>query len=123
MANVLATLSHGLRVKHGTVTRSDTTATELFKLPKNAIPLFVVVSGTTASDAGTTAVVDVGNGSTDDHFAADVNVKTNGAVAQFAGANMGSALTADTKITGKYSETGTASTTGGGWEVSVYYID
>ena len=110
------------------VARTDTTAFEAFVLPKYAVISGAYVVGTTASNATTTAIVDVGtNPGTADEIIDSFNLITNGKGYQPAGAATGSLigtqLTADTLFKAKYSETGTASSTGGPWLVKVeYYI-
>lgn len=110
------------------VTRTDTTAFDAFVLPKYAVPLGAYVVGNTASDAATTAVIQVGtNPGTSDQLVDDFSVKTSGAgyfnVGAQGGSQLGNQLTADTLYKARYAETGTASTTGGPWKVKVeYYI-
>jgi len=48
------------------------------------------------------------------------DVKTSGAITQIAGQNVG-VLLSDTFFYGKYTEAGTASTTGGPWTITVFY--
>lgn len=118
------------------IKRTDTTAFEAFSLPKGAIVLGTYVGGLVASDAQTTAIISVGSnpGTTDECLSAfDVKGATgqgwyaagayngtkNGVVATSGAAG----LSADTLIKAKYTEDGTASTTGGPWFVQVdYYI-
>lgn len=109
------------------IVRTDTTAFDAFILPKGAVPLGAFVTGQTASDAATTAIISVGTnpGTTDDILSAfDVKGST-GAGHYTAGAKqgtgLGTQLTADTLYKAKYTETGTASTTGGPWYVKVSY--
>lgn len=103
------------------VARTDTTALTLFTLPKGAIPIYVIVEGTTASDAGTSATLSVGKIGTANFFGS-FDVKTSGATTILSGSNMGTKLTADTPIQATYAETGIASTTGGPWTVVVGYL-
>jgi hypothetical protein len=108
------------------VARTDTTAFDAFVLPKGAVIAGAYVLGTTASDAATTATVSVGsNPGTTNECVAAFSVKTNGAGYYVAGAqggtSMGSQLTDDTMMKAKYTESGTASTTGGPWLVKVEY--
>lgn len=119
--------SPDLYIKTVKIVRTDTTAFEAFILPKGALPLGAFVLGQTASDAATTAIISVGTnpGTTDDILAAfDVKGAT-GAGWNVAGAKqgtgLGTQLTADTLYKAKYTETGTASTTGGPWYVQVTY--
>ena len=108
------------------VARTDTTAFEAFVLPKHAVIAGAYVMGGVASDAATTAIIDVGtNPATADEVVDSFDVKTNGkgyfAVGAAAGTAHGSQLTADTLYKAKYTESGTASTTGGPWLVKVEY--
>ena len=113
-------------VKTVQIKRTDTTSFDAFTLPKGAVIAGAYVMGTVASDAATTATVSVGsNPGTTNECVAAFSVKTNG-VGYFAtgaqgGTSLGSQLTADTLIKAKYTETGTASTTGGPWLVKVEY--
>lgn len=108
------------------VARTDTTAFDAFILPKGAVVAGAYVMGTVASDAATTAIVDVGtNPGTSDQIVDSFSVKTNG-VGYFAsgatsGSYIGTQLAADTLFKARYAETGTASTTGGPWLVKVEY--
>ena len=110
------------------VTRSDTTAFDAFWLPKGAVVSGAYVMGQTASDAATTAIVSLGsNPGTTDEVISAFSVKTNGAgyyaVTTTEGTKIGEQVTTDTLIKAKYTETGTASTTGGPWLCKVeYYI-
>ncbi|SRR5260221_9454651 len=121
----------------GFVSRTDTTAKDLFTLPKNSRILFFLVWGNAASDAGTTAVLKLGKkGGTGAEFLAAYDVKTaasgNGLTlpnAQLlegyntASPNVDNAKqSVDVTVTGTYAETGTASTTGGPWTIEVYYV-
>ena len=108
------------------VARTDTTAFEAFILPKGSVVAGAYVLGSVASDAATTAIIDVGtNPGTSDQIVDSFSVKTNG-VGYFAtgattGAFMGAQLPSDTLFKARYAETGTASTTGGPWLVKVEY--
>lgn len=108
------------------VARTDTTAFDAFVLPKGAVVAGAYVMGTVASDAATTAIVDVGtNPGTSDQIVDSFSVKTNGvgyhAIGAAGGSAIGTQLSADTLYKARYAETGTASTTGGPWLVKVEY--
>lgn len=108
------------------VARTDTTAFEAFVLPKGAVVAGAYVMGATASDAATSAIVDVGtNPGSADEIVNSYDVKTNGAgyfaVGATGGSAIGTQLTADTLYKAKYTESGTASATGGPWLVKVEY--
>lgn len=110
------------------VARTDTTAFEAFVLPKYAVVVGAYVVGSVSSNAGTSAIIDIGtNPGTADEIVDSFDVKTNGAgydpVGAAGGTAMGVQLTADTLYKAMYTESGTASTTGGPWLVKVeYYI-
>lgn len=110
------------------VDRTDTTAFEAFVLPKYAVVVGAYVVGSVSSNAGTSAIIDIGtNPGTADEIVDSFDVKTNGAgydpVGAAGGTAMGVQLTADTLYKAKYTESGTASNTGGPWLVKVeYYI-
>lgn len=121
--SAIEVLSKTIQVK-----RTDTTAFDAFVLPKFAVVAGAYVMGATASDAASTAIIDVGtNPGTADEVVNSFDVKTNGAgyfaVGATAGSAIGTQLTADTLYKAKYTESGTASATGGPWLVKVeYYI-
>lgn len=121
----------------GFVTRTDTTAKQLFTLPKNARVLFFSIWGFAASNAGTTATLSLGKqGGTGSEFLSGYDVKTaasgNGLTipnAQLlegyntANPNVDTAkTTVDVTVTGTYAETGAASSSGGPWTVEVYFV-
>lgn len=112
-----------VQFRKNTVARTDTSAKDIFKLPAGATLLGFVVSGPTASNAGTTGVLDIGKTGTGDFYVADDDVKTNGAKARFLAAAAGGDVGAtDIQVTATYAETGTASTAGGPWTVTALYI-
>lgn len=128
MANVLTPKARDLLTKLGTIARTDTTAKELFGLPKGAIIAGIYVIGAAASDAGTTATIGIGSSATANEFMTGYDVKTAGtgegynpAGAAAVGSAMAVPLTADTGVYGIYAETGGASTTGGAWTIKVEY--
>jgi len=108
------------------VARTDTTAFNAFTLPKGAVVAGAYVMGVTASDATTTAVVNVGTnpGTANEVLTAYSVLSTTGAGYHAAGAAGGSAmgtqLTADTLYKAIYTGVG-AETTGGPWLVKVEY--
>lgn len=131
MANVLTPKARDTLTKFGSIARTDTTAKELFGLPKYAIIAGMYVIGAAASDAGTSAAISVGTttSSTNELMASyDVKTAATGEGYNVAGgAAVGSAFatpqTVDISVYGKYAEVGTAATTGGPWVVKVeYYV-
>lgn len=128
MANSLTPKARSLLTKVGKLLRTDTTATELFGLPKGALIAGIYVIGGAASDAGTSAVIGTGSTTSADEHMASYDVKTaatgegySPAGAAAVGTAMMTALTADTPVYGKYTEAGTASNAGGPWYVKYEY--
>lgn len=118
--------SRTLVKKIGQITRTTTSDTDLFTLPANAVPTSLRIFSGTASNAGTTATINVGLGSTSGYFLSGFDVKTStsgaGQVVPNAAAELFTGIGADAlSVTGKYAETGTASTTGGPWNVEIEY--
>lgn len=115
-----------VRVKAFQIARTDTTQTTKAWLPANASILNVSVRRSVTSD-GETASVSVGYGSTTNNLINDLSVKTAGltfgtldtVIAQPEGNQPGE----DIKITAVYTETGTASTTGGPFVVMIQYVN
>lgn len=110
------------------IVRTDTTAFVGAHLPKDSVITGIYVVGAAASDAATSAVIDVGTTSTATELLASYDVKTAATGEGFnvaGGAAVGSALmvkqTSDKPIYAKYTEAGTASTTGGPWYVKIEY--
>lgn len=106
-----------------TISRTDTTAKNLFTLPPNAIPVKLWYFSAAASNAGTTATISVGkSGGTGVEFLNVQDVKTAatgaGSVTPNSQTNMCATIgTSALVITGIYAETGTASNAGGPWNV------
>jgi hypothetical protein len=115
-----------VRVKAFYITRSDTTQVTKAWLPANASILNVSVRRSVTSD-GQTASVSVGVGSTTNNLISGLDVKTAGLtfgtldtqIMQPEGNQPGE----DIKITAVYTETGTASATGGPWVVAIQYVN
>jgi hypothetical protein len=107
------------------IARTDTVAKVLFTLPRDAVILALHVFGAAVSNAGTTATISVGKQGGNGHEylnAFDVKGSTGaGQQTPSAAAGLGVAATSDTVVTGIYAETGTASTTGGPWTVTLIF--
>lgn len=105
------------------ITRSMTAATELMWIPKNATILEMTLIGT-ASNAGTTATLSIGNSGSGTAYVNARDVKTaatgTGCMPLTLAVDTSAALTADTKITATYAETGTASSAGA-WKLVVHW--
>lgn len=126
---VLIPVSKDVAVKAFSVSRTDTSSTLKCVLPADASILNIVMTGSSNSDAGTTATVTIvvsdNTGAISTGTA--VNVKTAGATTAIV--QMPSLpnlqpvpLTGDLRITATYAETGTASTTGGPYTFLVTYV-
>jgi hypothetical protein len=113
--------SHTISTAINTVARTDTTAKNLFLLPAGAIPLDVILTGRTASNAATTATVSVGVTGTATFYVNAADVKGNNGKISTAGALGLGAVPATLQVIGTYAETGTASSTGGPWTVTMLY--
>jgi hypothetical protein len=117
-------------IKLATIARTDTTAKELFGLPKTAIIAGIYVIGAAASDAATTATVGIGSSTSANEYMTGFDVKTaatgegyNIAGAAAVGSAMATPIANDVVVYGIYAETGTASTTGGPWTIKLeYYV-
>lgn len=107
-------------------TRAMTTATTAFVLPQDAQIIGLSINGQAVSNAGTTATLSVGKvgGNGHDYLnAMDVKGSTgSGQQVPSAATLPGGALSADTTVTVTYAETGTASTSGGPWQVCIEYV-
>lgn len=116
-----------VQIKSGTIARTNTTDTAIFTLPANAQIIGMRAHGAN-SDAGTSATLTFKSRPVDGSSAAasfgTINAKSTvtGAVqATLIGAAYNRQST-PVQITCAYSESGTASTVGGAWTVSVEYI-
>lgn len=117
-------------VLKGSVARTDTAAKNLFLLPAGAIIDEIIVGSPANSDAGTTATLSIGKTGTNTFFVNALDVK---AAATGKGYPALSGTTAPANVYGStpqaaalqvvgiYAETGGASTTGGPWDVQIWY--
>jgi hypothetical protein len=116
--------SKELQAKVCSVTRTMTAATEIATLPKGAKLLGILMTGT-ASDAGTTATLSLGTASSGTAYVNALDVKTaatgTGGFFLTNASDTSAELTADTKLTATYAETGTASAAGA-WTVVFLYV-
>lgn len=110
--------------KAAAVTRSMTAATEVATLPSGCTIVGMTLIGT-ASNAGTTATLSVGNTGSGTAYVNARDVKTagtgTGCMPLTLAVDTSAALTADTKVTVTYAETGTASSAGA-WVLLVHYV-
>lgn len=111
------------------IVRTDTTAFVGAWLPKDAVITGMYVVGQAASNAVTTATIDVGTTVSANELLASYDVKTaatgagyNPAGAAAVGSAFMEKLTGDTPLYAKYTESGGASTAGGPWYVKVEYV-
>lgn len=117
-------------IKIASVARTDTVASVKAMFPGGSSPYRVYISGSTASNAGTSATVTVTiSNNSGTVSTGTANVLSGGVGASTAIVNMPGlpALTSipvdgDYKVTLSYAETGTASNTGGPWIVSLEFI-
>lgn len=103
------------------ISRTATSAVELFTLPPYSVITQVTIIGA-KSNAGTSARLSLGStGGAGKEFLADFNVKANGNVSYPSdfGSTVGQANPNPITITGTYAEDGSASNTGGPWTVVV----
>ena len=125
---VLVPSSKDVVTKVFKVSRSDTTATLKVVLPADASIMAVRFYGGTASDAGTSATLTITAANNSGTVSTGTyDVKTNGAITgELTMSNLPNVqpvpLTGDITIKATYAETGTVSTTGGPWNMSVSYI-
>jgi hypothetical protein len=110
------------------IVRTDTTAFIAAWLPKYAVITGMYIVGQAASNAVTTATIDVGTTVTSNELLAAFDVKTAAtgegyvpAGAAAVGSAFCTALTADTPVYAKYTETGGASSSGGPWFVKIEF--
>ena len=110
------------------VARTDTVASIMAWLPKNAVIEGLYVVGAVSSDATTSASVSVGTTATSNELISSFSVLTttgegyHPAGAAAVGSAMMTPLTVDTPIYAKYAGVG-AETTGGPWKVKIeYYV-
>lgn len=115
--------------KYIRVSRTDTTAFKALILPKYAIPVGFYVLGKVASDAASTATINLGTSATATEWINGYDVKTaatatgyNPVGSKIAGTVIATQLTVDTPLYAKYAETGTASSTGGDWYIKIEYL-
>lgn len=125
--------AQGAFVQHvlkGSIARTDTVAKNLFILPANAIIDDIIIGSPNNSDAGTSATISVGKTGTPTFFINALDVKTAATgkgYPQLSGATAPANVygttpqTAPLQVVGIYAETGGASTTGGPWDVELYY--
>lgn len=111
----------------GSIARTDTSAKVLGHLPKDAIITGVTIYSPTVSNAGTTATITVGySGGSGHEILNGMDVKGSTGSGQqnpTTATGLNSQLTADQTVIGVYAETGTASSAGGPWMVSIEYIN
>ena len=113
-------------IKTASVARTDTSAKNLYTLPANAQVIRFEIMSAAVSDAGTTATLSVGKTGSNTFFINAQNVKTTpaantptAAVSSNLFTSVGSSAI---QVVGIYAETGTASTTGGPWNVTCHYF-
>lgn len=105
------------------IERTDTAPKLLFTIPAGFEAHLLVVHGDVGSNAGATAVLDVARISPLLFFVQGHSVLGAAGVGQKfpAVVKMGVVTQADVEISGRYTETGAPSTSGGPWTVTVLY--
>jgi len=116
------------QVKMAAMSYADTTAKELFVLPKYAVITGIYVIGNVASNATTTGTLSIGSSATATEYMSGFDVKTaatgvgyNPAGGKAVGTAMMTPLTSDVHVYGIYAETGTGASAGN-WVVKVEYF-
>jgi hypothetical protein len=108
------------------IARTDTTSNIKAYLPKGAVIINIDFVGSLNSNAGTTAVINIGttSGATDVIVGYDVKTGATGQrqVAGAASSVFATVLTADTPLWCTYVETGAASSAGGPWLCNLEYM-
>jgi hypothetical protein len=111
-----------LAVRFNTITFGNTTAKNLFTLPKGAIPIAWITNVTTAFDDTGTDAVDIGTPSSGARFANDIDVSSVGQKnSGYVPSELFVPLAGDTQITGTYSGQN-ANATAGVAVVGVIYM-
>ena len=113
-----------LATKHANVTFEDTTAKALFTIPEGAVIVQWIANVSEAFNDGTAAVLDVGDGTIADRFAADLNVASVGQVVTgFAADELFAArLTEDVAVEAVYTGTADDATEGAATVAVIYYL-
>jgi hypothetical protein len=94
-----------LAVKYNTIAFGDTTAKNLFTLPKGAIPIAWITNVTTAFNSSGTDLLDIGTPAAAARFANDIDVSSVGQkLTGYVPAELFTPLTEDTQITGLYAQ-------------------
>lgn len=114
-------------VKAFAINRTDTTSTVKCVIPADATIIDIRVFSTAASNASTSAVINIGNATTANYFVSALDVKTSAGKLNTTGATNlfnleNTPLGADIQISGQYVETGTASSAGGPFYVAIEYV-
>ena len=110
------------------INRTDTTASVKCVIPADSTIIAIRLYSTAVSNAATTATVSVGIPGTNTYFVNAADVKTSaGQIALTSNVSNifnleNIPLGSDIQITGIYAETGTASTAGGPYYVTIEYV-
>ena len=130
LLDLLADLVRGISgrraalVASATINRTDTTPKALFTILAGHEAHALIVNGEFGSDAGTSAILDIGLlGGSATTIVNGLSVLGAAGVGQKApdARHLGQVNANDQTMTGRYTETGAASTTGGPWTVSLIY--
>ena len=107
--------------QRATLAYTDVVAKNLFTLPLGAVIIGFVINVTTAFNAGTTNVIDIGTAALANRFVDDKAVGTPAAMSLTPSADE-AALTASTLIKGIYVPTGDAATAGAATITALYIL-
>jgi hypothetical protein len=112
-----------LAVKHAQVTFADTTAKNLFKLPKGAVIVAWIVNVVTAFNSSGTDLLDIGVSGTAARFANDIDVSSAGQkLTGFVAAELFTPLTEDTQVTAIFVQSVADAAAGDADVACLYYI-
>src|SRR5918993_3457688 len=118
-----ANVIHAVRGTVNYATANVATGVEIGTIPAGSFVAGTHVHIVTAFNAATTNVLTVGTAADDDGFATSAGTVagTPGVKLNLTGAQSGDTLTADTPVVFKYTQTGTAATTGVAQAVVTFY--
>jgi hypothetical protein len=114
--------------KFFTISRTDTTPSVKCVIPADASIISIRLYSPQVSNAGTTALIYVGIPGSQGYFVNGGDVKTNAGQLGVGGSTQNifqlenTPLGADIQITGTYAETGTPSTSGGPFYITIEYV-
>jgi hypothetical protein len=112
-----------LAVKYNTMAYTDTTAKNLFSLPKGAIIVAWIVNITTAFNSSGTDLLDIGKTGTAAEFADDLDVSATGQIPNgYVPGKMFTPLTEDTQVIGTFVQSVADASAGAATVACIYMI-